>query len=1084
MSICPSDAAPRRLFKPAAGVDEHMPSIRNYRLSLATTLCFFAFLLNTGCIGTSSGKSGSGSDPGSPAPTYNISGTISPAAQASGATLTLSGASSGTTTADNSGNFTFKNLAAGSYTITPSKTGFTFSPAKLDATVSNADVTGMNFETDPAKLWKISGTITPSSNGSGATVTLSGAGEAVATADGSGNYSFSNMPDGSYTITPSKQGFSFSPYSLNAAVNNANVSGLDFSGSAGCSSGHGNADFYVSPLGNDSWSGKLDCPNQANTDGPFASVARAQQAVEAILPGRNTPVSVMVREGTYYLLSSPTNPGTLNFTSADSGTSSATVTWENYPDEVPVISGGVPVSGWTNVSGNLWQVNLPANTQPFEYLFYNGERRLRSRLQSSSGVGYYMKSGSCISTVTGQVVDTGMCNLGTFLRVASEVAPTGANAGCPSVTNGDGSLSKCLDRFHYNPDDPIAQWANLNPANGNPCKLSPAGQYPAGDIEVTMFDAWTSDIMRVSCVDTSAHIIYFTAATQGRDGSQYYLFGPVAGHRYVVENARDGFNAEQAAGQGGVWFLDRSTTPWTLSYLANSGENPNTDTVVIPQLGGEIPGAPATDYFGASLLLASNLNYVTFSGLTFEVDDFVPSATGFNNDANSEYPVPQAIDCESCQNVTFDGVTVRHTSGSAILLAGSGGNSGAPANNDFIQNSAFYDLGSSGVRVGRNPSGGDRPQFVPENIMVQNNIIQGYARVFPDGEGIAIGNGHDLTFQHNDVTDGYHAGISVCTNGCSSYQMSANGVNLITQYNHIWNVMGGITSDGGALYYATGGQNGAGSGNQILNNLIHDVNDASTIDINMSGSGYGAHGIYLDTRSSGIDVENNVIYRVASSGLVMTDAPSDGAPANTFNNNIVAYARRSMYAEQNPWPENCTNTALRVSLAHNIFYFDQDDTSGFYAIAGCTDSCGMAYNKYQSYQNNLYWRTDGKFASYDKAFHLLTTPPPPSQASSCSQVQNPAYTFLTFAQWQNSSPQINGKALSVQEDSSGTASVDPGFGKTGEAGDFLLPDAPVSSFNYNETNNTINSAGRTNPVIQPPTVTETFPTYAYPDSMF
>ena len=52
--------------------------------------------------------------------------------------------------------------------------------------------------------------------------------------------------------------------------------------------------------------------------------------------------------------------------------------------------------------------------------------------------------------------------------------------------------------------------------------------------------------------------------------------------------------------QPGQWFLDRSTTPWTLTYLANPGENPNTDTVIVPQL--------------TQFLVASNLQYVTFQG--------------------------------------------------------------------------------------------------------------------------------------------------------------------------------------------------------------------------------------------------------------------------------------------------------------------------------------------------------------------------------------------------------------------------------------------------------------------------------------
>ena len=46
--------------------------------------------------------------------------------------------------------------------------------------------------------------------GAGATLTLSGTASAV-TADGSGNYTFSNVANGAYTVIPSKSGFAFSP---------------------------------------------------------------------------------------------------------------------------------------------------------------------------------------------------------------------------------------------------------------------------------------------------------------------------------------------------------------------------------------------------------------------------------------------------------------------------------------------------------------------------------------------------------------------------------------------------------------------------------------------------------------------------------------------------------------------------------------------------------------------------------------------------------------------------------------------------------------------------------------------------------
>ena len=567
-----------------------------------------------------------------------------------------------------------------------------------------------------------------------------------------------------------------------------------------------------------------------------------------------------------------------------------------------------------------------------------------------------------------------LCNLGTFLRVAAEIAPSGPDAACPSVTNTNAAQSKCLDRFGYNPADPIAEWINLN-ASGSTCGGA-TNPYPAGDIELTLFDAWTVDVMRISCVDTTRHIIYFAGSTKG-NASNYNFFGPTLGHRYVIENTVDAFNAAQSSGETGIWFLDRSTLPWTLNYLANSGENPNSDSVVIAQL------SPATST-GGSLISATNLNYVTFQGITFEVDNFLPPATGFNDDENGENTLPAAIDCESCQNVTFDSVILRHTSASGLQIASTSGNSGAPASQDLVQNSAFYDIGSSGIHIGHHPAGTDQAANVVQQVTIQNNIIQGYSRVFADGEGLAQGNGHDITYLHNDITDGYHAGISICNLGCPSAGFTANGVNIISQYNHIWNVIQGTTSDGGALYYNTGTAGGSGTGNKILNNLVHDVTDSSVIDNKVQGSGYGGHGIYLDIQSAGIDIENNVVYHVAGSSVFIHEGPAQTTTANRFRNNIFAYARISMFEEQNPWPQGCNLTPTpQVNVANNIFYFDLNDSSGFYVTQGCADSCNLPYNQFQDFQGNLYWRTDGQFSTYNKAFHVLTKPPGGAAAASC-----------------------------------------------------------------------------------------------------
>jgi parallel beta-helix repeat protein len=158
---------------------------------------------------------------------FGIYGTISPAANGAGATLTLSGAAIATLTADPSGNYNFGGLASGSYTVVAAKKEFAFSPPSAPVTVSGANVTGVNFTATSQGTLSISGTISPAANGSGATLTLSGAASATTTADSSGNYSFSTLVAGSYTVTASKTGFTLSPPSLPVTVT-TNVTGVNF----------------------------------------------------------------------------------------------------------------------------------------------------------------------------------------------------------------------------------------------------------------------------------------------------------------------------------------------------------------------------------------------------------------------------------------------------------------------------------------------------------------------------------------------------------------------------------------------------------------------------------------------------------------------------------------------------------------------------------------------------------------------------------------------------------------------------------------------------------------------------------------
>jgi len=77
---------------------------------------------------------------------YSAAGSISiGTGTLSGVTLTLTGTASATLTSGSDGTFSFTGLANGTYNITPSKSGYTFSPASVTVTITNGNVSSLSF---------------------------------------------------------------------------------------------------------------------------------------------------------------------------------------------------------------------------------------------------------------------------------------------------------------------------------------------------------------------------------------------------------------------------------------------------------------------------------------------------------------------------------------------------------------------------------------------------------------------------------------------------------------------------------------------------------------------------------------------------------------------------------------------------------------------------------------------------------------------------------------------------------------------------------------------------------------------------
>ncbi|NLY00191.1 MAG: right-handed parallel beta-helix repeat-containing protein [Rhodopirellula sp.] len=137
-------------------------------------------------------------------------------------------------------------------------------------------------------------------------------------------------------------------------------------------------DLHVSPEGNDVWTGTLEKPNPARTDGPLASPLGARDAIRKLHAAGTPrqPIRVLIQAGQYHL-GEP-----LVFEPRDSGTEQCPIRYCGDPAARPILSGGRQVTGWRK-QDDRWVAHLPeveAGQWNFAALWVNGERRTRARM--------------------------------------------------------------------------------------------------------------------------------------------------------------------------------------------------------------------------------------------------------------------------------------------------------------------------------------------------------------------------------------------------------------------------------------------------------------------------------------------------------------------------------------------------------------------------------------------------------------------------------------------------------------------------------------------------------------------------------
>jgi hypothetical protein len=143
----------------------------------------------------------------------------------SGVTIKRSGTGTIQTITDLSGNYQFRDVAAGTYTITPSRLDLTFSPTVRSVTVTNANVVVPTFTT----LFRVQGQVlTPNGYGiPNVRITRNGSTAAVLT-NSQGVFNLTGVPSGSVTVSASRAGFVMTPASRTLNITTNSISNVRF----------------------------------------------------------------------------------------------------------------------------------------------------------------------------------------------------------------------------------------------------------------------------------------------------------------------------------------------------------------------------------------------------------------------------------------------------------------------------------------------------------------------------------------------------------------------------------------------------------------------------------------------------------------------------------------------------------------------------------------------------------------------------------------------------------------------------------------------------------------------------------------
>ncbi|MFB6850241.1 RICIN domain-containing protein [Streptomyces sp. NPDC056373] len=627
------------------------------------------------------------------------------------------------------------------------------------------------------------------------------------------------------------------------------------------------ATYYVAPDGSDSNSGTVSAP--------FKTLQHARDVVRTVNDNMTGDINVYLRGGRYPVSS------TIGFTSADSGTNGHRVVYAAYPGEKPVLDGGVPVTGWTQQSGNIWKATLDRDNK-LRALYVNGKRaQMASKTINSAG---------CYANYT-------------FPTTMPSWAWDGEKQG-----------GTC-DQIKYNLSDLPAIASNQD------------------DVEIKTATTWTTAIVGVSQVTTSSNGANRVAKLQEPAAA---IAQAAFNGNFQATGTQTFMNAYEFLDQPGEFYFDKSTH--TVYYYKSGSDDMTTAQVFAPNNVStliKIAGTSTTDH-------AKN---ITFSGLTVEHSDwnltnvagsvfrqgqqgnastFVYTTQNFHaySYRNVDLP-PAAVQIESADGISLRGNTVQHTGADGITLANDVTDSQLTGNftND-IAGSALTVGHPQHVYIGDYTSSNHEKypvnvEGVCKNITVTDNYLYDSAVLFQGSSPVSAYFVDTLDLEHNRIEKSPWAGITLGW-GWKDFDGTSDSIvpgtptttakNNTVKYNELVNTMQ-VLGDSAPIYTL-----GSQPGTEISNNFIQGV---------PAGHKYGIHpdegSAYINEHDNVLDVDPDVMW-VMNTGtwgdqnhltITNTYGPRNTIFDNTVPNSTIDNVR--VYSD-NVWPSQAYGIAVNAGL--------------------------------------------------------------------------------------------------------------------------------------------------------------------------